>query len=129
MNGPSAVTPLLSSHPWVESRLLWKSGAMIASLGIVAGAYGAHGLGRRSGTTPEGLQAWQTASQYAVYNGLTLLLVSLHPRFSLHRFSAPAIAAGGLLFSGSIMALVLGGDRLKFLGPITPIGGMLMIAG
>lgn len=46
-----------------------------------------------------------------MYNGLALLLVSLHPRFSSHRFSGPAIAAGGLIFSGSIMALVLGGDR------------------
>jgi uncharacterized membrane protein YgdD (TMEM256/DUF423 family) len=46
-----------------------------------------------------------------VYNGLTLLLLSFHPRFGTHRFAGPAIACGGLVFSGSIWALVLGRDR------------------
>lgn len=77
-------------------------------------------------------------------NGLGLLAVSQHPRFSSHRFSGYAILGGSAVFSGSIMALVLfkkyachqgGADplislhRLSFLGPITPLGGMVMIAG
>ena len=84
-----------------------------------------------------------------MYNGLALLLVSLHPRFSVHRFAGPAIAVGSMVFSGSIMALVLARDkwvlrvdflyglyvtsalalRFKWLGPLTPVGGSIMIAG
>ncbi|KII93550.1 hypothetical protein PLICRDRAFT_35776 [Plicaturopsis crispa FD-325 SS-3] len=101
----------------------------MTAVGIMAGAFGAHGLKRRAGITPENIHAFETASHYAVYNGLALLLVSLHPRFAAHRFAGPAIAGGTVLFSGSILALVLGRDRFKFLGPVTPLGGAVMIAG
>ncbi|GLB36247.1 putative protein of unknown function (DUF423) [Lyophyllum shimeji] len=126
---PPSSTPLLPRTFPGGSQFLWRSGAIIASVGIIAGAFGAHGLRRRPGITADNIHAWETASSYAVYNGLTLLLVSLHPRFSTHRFAGPAIAAGGLIFSGSIMALVLARDRFKFVGPVTPLGGAIMIAG
>ena len=45
--------------------------------------------------------------QFQMINGLALLGLSLHPRFSVHRFAGPAIAAGGILFSGIIWGLVL----------------------
>lgn len=58
------------------------------------------------------------------------MIVSLHPRFSQHRFAGPAILAGSVAFSGSIFALVMGGkERFRFLGPVTPLGGLAMIAG
>ena len=57
------------------------------------------------------------------------MLVSMHPRFAAHRFAGPAIAAGGFIFSSSIIALILAKDKLRFLGPITPMGGLLMISG
>ncbi len=44
-------------------------------------------------------------------NGLGLLAISLHPRFSVHRWAGPAIVAGGGLFSGSIFPLVLDRER------------------
>ncbi len=91
---------------------------------MIAGAFGSHGL--RKVLTVEKLQAWQTASQYAVrsaidrytandnlltisqiFNGLGLLAISIHPRFAAHRFAGPAVAVGGLVFSGSVMGLVL----------------------
>lgn len=50
-------------------------------------------------------------------NGLALMLVSMHHRFSTHRFAGPAILTGGVLFSGSIMVLVL-----KRYGYCTTIG-------
>ncbi|KAJ7103422.1 hypothetical protein B0H15DRAFT_812179 [Mycena belliarum] len=109
--------------------LLWKAGSCFAAIGILAGAFGAHGLKARPGITSVQIASFQTASHYTMLNGLGLLLLSLHPRFSVHRFAGPAIAAGTLLFSGSIYALVLNRDRFKFLGPVTPMGGMLMIAG
>ncbi|KAF8078518.1 hypothetical protein FPV67DRAFT_1465498 [Lyophyllum atratum] len=129
MSPPTSSTPLLPRTFTGRPQFLWRSGAIIASAGIIAGAFGAHSLKRRPGITAESIHAWETASSYAVYNGLALLLVSLHPRFSTHRFAGPAIAAGGLVFSGSIMALVLARDRFKFLGPVTPLGGVIMIAG
>ncbi|KAF9819956.1 hypothetical protein IEO21_01817 [Rhodonia placenta] len=96
---------------------------------MLAGAFGAHGLQKRPGVTPENIRAWGTASHFGVFNGLALLLVSMHPRFSTHRFAGPAIAAGGLIFSGSIVTLILARDRFRWMGPITPLGGSLMIAG
>ncbi|KAF9015246.1 hypothetical protein BDQ17DRAFT_1294906 [Cyathus striatus] len=130
MVNPTSSTPLLTRRAFlVNPSLLWKTGAIFASVGIIAGAFGAHGLRKRSGMTADKIHAWETASSYAVYNGLALLLVSLHPRFGTHRLAGPAIAVGGFVFSSSIMTLVLAGERWKFLGPVTPVGGMAMIAG
>lgn len=64
-----------------------------------------------------------------MYNGLALMFLSTHPRFSVHRFAGPAIAVGSFVFSSSIYALVLNRDRFRFLGPVTPMGGAVMIAG
>ncbi|KAJ7631106.1 hypothetical protein FB45DRAFT_557108 [Roridomyces roridus] len=108
--------------------LLWRTGSALAAGGIISGAFGAHGLKAR-GVAPDSIASFQTASHYMVFNGLALLLVSMHPRFSVHRFAGPAIFAGTTLFSGSIFALVLNRDRFRFLGPVTPLGGLTMIAG
>ncbi|KAJ7597141.1 hypothetical protein C8J56DRAFT_919323 [Mycena floridula] len=125
---PSESTPLLRLPMARGPMLLWRTGCIITSIGIMAGAFGAHGIRKQSGITERQMDAWKTASSYAIYNGLGLMLVSLHPKFAHHKFAGPAIAAGTSLFSGSIMALVLN-ENLKFLGPITPIGGVFMIAG
>ncbi|KAG2044736.1 DUF423-domain-containing protein [Suillus americanus] len=125
---PNSSTPLLpQGSTFVTPSFLWKSGAILVATGMIAGAFGSHALKRRPGITPEGLSAWGTASHYAIFNGLTLFVLSMHPRFSTHKFAGPAIAGGGFVFSGSIIALVLW--KLKFLGPITPLGGIAMIAG
>ncbi|KAJ6575223.1 hypothetical protein B0H19DRAFT_1254809 [Mycena capillaripes] len=108
--------------------LLWRVGSGFAAAGIVAGAFGPHGLKAR-GTAADSIASFQTASHYMVFNGLALLLLSLHPKFSVHRFAGPVVAAGTFLFSGSIFALVLNRERFRFLGPVTPMGGVLMNAG
>ncbi|KAI0788594.1 hypothetical protein C8Q75DRAFT_239858 [Abortiporus biennis] len=129
---PNASTPLIPramSSAFSGPGFLWRSGAILAAIGITAGAFGAHGLRKRAGITPDNIHAWETASHYAIFNGLALLLVSLHPRFATHRFAGPAILAGSAVFSGSIWALVFARDKLRWLGPITPIGGSIMIAG
>ncbi|KAF9240872.1 hypothetical protein BU15DRAFT_87447 [Melanogaster broomeanus] len=112
------------------SSFLWRSGAILAAAGMLFGAFGAHALKQRPGITADKLHGWETASHYAVktVNGLGLMLVSMHPKFAAHRFAGPAILTGGAVFSGSIMALVLF-KELKFLGPVTPLGGIIMIAG
>ncbi|KAI0051714.1 hypothetical protein FA95DRAFT_1554245 [Auriscalpium vulgare] len=111
------------------SPLLWRVGALFVAGGMLAGAFGTHGLKSRPGMTADKINSFATGAHYAVFNGLSLLLVSYHPRFAVHRFAGPAIAIGGLIFSSSVFALVLDRDRFKAIGPITPLGGLLMIAG
>ncbi|KIP12471.1 hypothetical protein PHLGIDRAFT_81654 [Phlebiopsis gigantea 11061_1 CR5-6] len=96
---------------------------------MATGAFGSHGLRNRPGVTADSIHAWETASHYAISNGLGLMLISLHPRFASHRFAGPALAVGSILFSGSIFALILNRDRFRWLGPITPLGGTIMMAG
>ncbi|KAI9572873.1 hypothetical protein HD554DRAFT_2063668 [Boletus coccyginus] len=129
MTTAGSSSPLLPSALSVgdTSTFLWRSGAILAFAGMLSGAFGAHALKRRAGITADDLHAWGTASTYAIANGLGLMLVSMHRRFSTHRFAGPALLTGGVLFSGSIMLLVL--KRIKFLGPITPLGGLIMMAG
>ncbi|KAH6917285.1 hypothetical protein BKA70DRAFT_1418048 [Coprinopsis sp. MPI-PUGE-AT-0042] len=131
MVNPDPTTPLLDRSTLLTSHqtFLWKAGVSAAAVGIMTGAFGAHGLKSRPGITPDNLHAFGTASSYLIYNGLAMMLVSLHPRFAKHKIAGPAIATGTLLFSGSIFALVLARDRFRFLGPVTPLGGSIMIAG
>ncbi|TFK77001.1 hypothetical protein BDN72DRAFT_890787 [Pluteus cervinus] len=123
----SESTPLLS--PRMAARSLWKAGALLVSFGMIAGAFGSHGLKKRDHITSDQLQAFGTAANYAIYNGLGLLALSLHPKAARYRTSGLAILAGGAIFSGSIIALVLHRDRFRFLGPVTPLGGLVMIGG
>ncbi|TIA82027.1 hypothetical protein E3P98_01709 [Wallemia ichthyophaga] len=113
----------------MNETVIWKSGALLAATGIGFGAFGAHGLRARAGIQPRQIESWMTGSHYAVFNGLALMATSLHPRASKSKFAAPAILTGSLLFSGSIYALVLNRDKFKFLGPVTPLGGLSMILG
>ncbi|EKM61209.1 uncharacterized protein PHACADRAFT_247669 [Phanerochaete carnosa HHB-10118-sp] len=129
MSGLTESTPLLGRASLVRPQMFWRAGAILVTLGMVAGAFGSHGLRKKSGITPDQIQAWGTASNYTVFNGLGLMLVSMHPRFATHRFAGPAIAIGSVVFSGTIFALVLARDRFKWLGPVTPLGGSFMMAG
>ncbi|KAG8856483.1 hypothetical protein FRB91_000764 [Serendipita sp. 411] len=112
---------------FVTPSLVWRSGAILAATGIIAGAFGSHGL--KSRLTSEALDSWKIASNYSIFNGIALLAISMHPRFGKHAFAAPAIFLGSTIFSGSIALLVLNRERFRFLGPITPLGGTIMIAG
>lgn len=101
-------------------------GALFAALSIGAGAFGAHGL-RRS-LTVDSLALWETAARYLMYAGLGMIgagAISLslpRPGFG---FAAWLLLIGGLLFSGTVFALALGGPG--WLGAITPVGGVAMI--
>jgi uncharacterized membrane protein YgdD (TMEM256/DUF423 family) len=104
--------------------------AVASALGVVsvlAGAFGAHGL--RETVTPERLSAWHTASHYALLHSVVLLALGLYASTTGKAVTIPAtlFTAGIALFSGSIFGLVLW--ELRVLGPVTPIGGVLLIAG
>ncbi|KAJ1301456.1 hypothetical protein OPQ81_008714 [Rhizoctonia solani] len=113
---------------------LWRTGAIYSKSinhlsGSRPGAFGAHGLSKRPGITQHQIDSWKTGAHYAIINGVALMAISLHPRFSTHRFAGPAIALGTALFSGSIYLLVWKRETFKFLGPVTPMGGLALMAG
>ena len=101
-------------------------------IAIILGAFGAHGL--KEHVTSEKLASFETGVKYQMYHGLALLVIGLNAdklAFSLTSF-AGFIIMGTLLFSVSIYFLAIQemlGMSLKFLGPITPIGGGLLIIG
>ena len=112
-----------------RSSLRWAgTGAVLAGLAVLAGAFGAHALRARLG--PDALAIWETAARYQMYHGLALLasavllplgdvrLVRTGRRFRL---------AGVVLFSGSLYALALSG--VTALGAITSLGGAALLAG
>ena len=108
---------------------LWLAlGAAYGFLGVALGAFGAHALKEK--LAPEMLAAWRTGVEYQFYHALALILLALLARASINvwqQYAGWCFAAGILLFSGSLYVLALSGVRA--LGAITPLGGLLFLAG
>lgn len=103
-------------------------GALNSALAVMLGAFGAHGLKTRVDASL--LEVWGTASQYHLYHALALLVVGLLARqlgASGLLVAGWILFAGMLIFSGSLYVLVLSGQ--KWLGAITPLGGLTLIVG
>jgi len=105
------------------------TGAFTLALAVVLGAFGAHGLKDR--LDAYSLSVWEKAVFYHFIHALGLLIVALLPRTGTFAASAASwvcglLAAGIVMFSGSLYALALTGQRA--LGAITPIGGVSFIA-
>lgn len=100
------------------------AGALLAASGVGLGAFGAHGL--RATLDAEHLGWWQTAVQYQMWHALALVAIAAAP---LPRIALPAalLGAGAALFAATLYFMALGGPR--WLGALTPLGGLLMIAG
>ena len=102
-------------------------GAAAMLFGVVAGAFGAHALA--SQLDARSLQTFETAVRYHLIHGLGLLAVGALVALGV---GSPAWLAGALmtagivLFSGSLYWLALGGP--SWLGPVTPLGGLCLIA-
>ena len=99
-------------------------GATLAGLAVTLGAFGAHALKGRIGA--EALGWWHTAVEYQMWHALAVLALGLSgtPRWRLPSW---LFAGGTLLFSGTLYALALGAP--KWLGAVTPLGGLAMIVG
>ena len=108
-------------------RARWTAiGAALAALGVAAGAFGAHGLAER--LDARALGQWETACRYLVYAALGVLATGVAPGApGARRAAGLALTVGGGVFSGTVGALALGGPR--WLGAITPLGGLAMIGG
>ena len=107
----------------------WIAGAaLLAAVGVGLGAFGAHGLKQRL-LEADQLANWHTAVRYQLWHALALMIwVALRDRRALPAATGWCFLVGTLLFSGSIYGLALGGPGAVF-GPITPLGGALLIFG
>ena len=108
---------------------LWLTlGSVGMLLAVAMGAFGAHAL--KKTLTPDLMAIYETAIHYHVYHALGLIaigLLALHlPATALLRWAGVLMAAGLVLFSGSLYALSLSG--IRWLGAITPIGGTAFLA-
>ncbi len=103
-------------------------GALSGLVAVAAGAFGAHAL--RDRLAPDMLAVFETGARYQMYHALALLAVA----WAAGRWPGPApvaagwlFVAGTVVFSGSLYLLALTGAR--WLGAVTPLGGLAFIAG
>ena len=107
--------------------------SLLEMLAVIAGAFGAHGL--QGSLSLRNLEVWHTAVQYQFYHAFALLFLSTCSRFRGGYITACyyLFTFGILLFSGSLYLLscrdLLGWPWLQIMGPVTPLGGLLFIAG
>ena len=111
----------------IHSRIL-QSGAILAGLSVMLGAFGAHALADR--VSLEDIAIWNTAARYQMYHSLALLCLAVIPHGGGEKWrywAALLFLLGSLVFSGSLYLLVLTG--IRGLGAVTPLGGATLIAG
>ena len=115
-------------------RKLISLGLGMLTLAIILGAYAAHGLESR-GIEEKAIKSFETGVRYIMYTSFGFLLLSqLQQRFDFEiKSQFRQILWGTVLFSLSIFALVLSPlfslDVKSIMGPLTPIGGGIMIIG
>ncbi|KAI8919743.1 hypothetical protein BC831DRAFT_515675 [Entophlyctis helioformis] len=124
----------------------WQAGTAFGATGVILGAFGSHGLKSAIAAWPDAakrIDNWSIATKYQFIHSLLLLAISLKlssndaaapPRSASHPPSTSVagwLAIAGIVgFSGSIYLLSLDKNKSysKLLGPITPLGGLCMIA-
>jgi uncharacterized membrane protein YgdD (TMEM256/DUF423 family) len=103
---------------------LFRIAAALCFLAVVLGAFGAHGL--RSTLEAHGmLDVWNKAVFYHFIHAIALLVLALYG--TLNRGACLLLLIGILLFSGSLYLLAL--TNLRWLGAVTPFGGLCFLAG
>ena len=123
--------------------------SILGASGVGLGAFGAHALKQTLALKPTGIENWKTAVYYQLIHSVAILgLSALHAQqqqqqnsykdhqqltssssSSSYQTAGQLMGIGSVLFSGSIYLLTLDIGPRKVLGPTTPIGGLLMIAG
>ena len=114
--------PFLAWTSWITL------GAVFAALGVAIGAFGAHGLRER--LSAEELQIFEIGVRYQMYHAFAVIVcgfVASRVDSNVLRGAALCFSAGIIIFSGSLYALSLTGTR--WLGAVTPVGGVLFIIG
>lgn len=112
----------------MNARTVLAMAGLTGALGVGLGAFGAHALATR--LMPADLAIFETGARYQMFHALALLglgaWLDRNPSRRL-QWAARAFGLGVIIFSGSLYALVLTGHR--WLGAITPLGGVALIAG
>lgn len=110
------------------AKTILMTASILLALAVALGAFGAHSL--KSQLSTDMLQTFKTGVDYHFYHALGLLLIGIlavsFPS-ELVKWSAILLTAGIVLFSGSLYALAISG--IKWLGAVTPVGGLSFIAG
>jgi uncharacterized membrane protein YgdD (TMEM256/DUF423 family) len=101
----------------------WRVAGVVGALGVTMGAFGAHAV--KDMVSEEALAWWRTGAQYHMIHALALGLVAVHP--ARPKWATVAFVAGIVLFSGSLYTMTL--TELRWLGAITPFGGVCFIIG
>ena len=110
------------------SKTILLTGSAFLVLAVVVGAFGAHALKAR--LSNDMMEVYKTGVEYHFYHALGLLLIgvlSLHFPSALIHWSALFLSIGVILFSGSLYLMAVTG--VKWLGAITPLGGLCFIVG
>lgn len=105
------------------------SGAVFGLLAVIFGAFGAHAL--KKILSEDQLKSFETGVKYQMYHAIVLLFAGSYFKGS-NQLMNYSFIFGIILFSFSIYGLVLSdakGKKMKFLGPITPLGGLLLVTG
>ncbi|MEO9570074.1 MAG: DUF423 domain-containing protein [Polaribacter sp.] len=107
-------------------------GAIFGLTAVIFGAFGAHLLKKK--LTTEQLNSFETGVKYQMYHAIVLLVLGfyLNNKITIDNYIIYAFIIGIILFSFSIYGLVISSannKKLKFLGPITPLGGLFLILG
>jgi len=106
--------------------------AAFGMLAIILGAFGAHAL--KKVLNDEQLKSFETGVKYQMYHAIVLLLLGFQLEFTqpIENYIVYSFIGGIILFSFSIYGLVISSaknKKLRFLGPITPLGGLLLTIG
>lgn len=107
-------------------------GGVFGALAVLFGAFGAHAL--KNILSVEQQKSFETGVRYQMYHALIMIICGFSLPFSTSSqiWMGWCFILGTFLFSFSIYGLVLStakGKKLRFLGPVTPIGGLFLIAG
>ncbi|KAL3811606.1 hypothetical protein ACHAXA_011203 [Cyclostephanos tholiformis] len=119
-----------------RSTTLRQLAVLLGASGVGLGAFGAHALKTILAKKVGAGENWKTAVTYQLVHAVALLSLSAIDKKSLRDPPSPSswsggkmMAIGAAMFSGSIYCLCLDFGPKKVLGPITPIGGLLLISG
>ena len=108
------------------------SGAIFGLTAVIFGAFGAHLLKKK--LSKEQLQSFETGVKYQMYHAIVLLVFGsqFNSLTAINNYIIYVFIVGIILFSFSIYGLVISSannKKMKFLGPITPLGGLLLVLG
>jgi uncharacterized membrane protein YgdD (TMEM256/DUF423 family) len=106
--------------------------SILGCLAVVFGAFGAHAL--KKILSEEQLKSFESGVKYQMYHAIVLLVLGFNFKLETasEKYMVYSFMAGILLFSFSIYGLVISSaknKKLTFLGPVTPLGGLLLIVG